>query len=393
ILLIKFVADDDPVIQSSIEDAAELPIPNIGFYFLSQYQFNINCTYTTGFSSTQHSCNDTTTQPKYLEYVGRPGSYGHFINKNNLTFTKLTDPNGLNAITSVFITIYSNKMSTDNVDDMSVIQSFVIDSEKSPIDIEKFNLINETAYYELPRYVSESITDNSFLLPNRQVLHVKLNRRIRKTIRSKFIGTLGINPSYDVQPYLRSSIQSMPYPVDFEFPTGLFISNVIFTFPSFLVTVETEQRTRTILGMFGLVGGAWGLAAALYASLFGVDMIRPWGCVQQYCCNLTRYHNKLKKTLPTIPFVDPSPSQNVKELQDRLNALEFVLKEYVVDVKHLENLNNFEIRNKELPLIPNTIPMNQNQRELPPIPNNHSSVPYSHPLPDTTSTRFFASSN
>ncbi|CAG8511859.1 15569_t:CDS:2 [Funneliformis caledonium] len=55
-----------------------------------------------------------------------------------------------------------------------------------------------------------------------------------------------------------------------------------------------------------------------HKKILGVDMIRPWGCVQRYCCNLTRYRNKLKKELSTIPFVDPS---NVNEIQDRLYAL------------------------------------------------------------------------
>jgi len=95
-----------------------------------------------------------------------------------------------------------------------------------------------------------------------------------------------------------------------------------------------------VLGLFGLVGGAWGLAAALYASLFGnklqfflkkiiqlwlifiiiiiiifylyigVERIAPWGFVQDHCCRCCgihhRTHNKLKKTLPTIPLINSS---------------------------------------------------------------------------------------
>ncbi|CAI2171783.1 19869_t:CDS:2 [Funneliformis geosporum] len=376
----KFIADDDPVIQSSIEEAFEVPIPNMGFNFLSQYQFKIDCTYLT-LDEKQHLCNDTVIQPKYLEYNGHPGSYGYFMNKNNLNFTKLTGPNGpnANAITGILITISSPMISTDNLFDMSTIQFFAIDTEKSPIDLEKFVITNDTAFSELPRYVGESITDNSFILPNKQQLNVRLNRRIRKTIHSKFTGTLGINPSYDVQPYLRSNLQSMPFPPEVNIPAGMFLGQIIFTFQNFLVTVETEQS----------------LAAALYASLFGVDMIRPWGCVQLYCCNLSRFHNKLKQTLPTIPLVDPSPSQDVKVLQDRLSALEIFLKEYVIDVKHLENIKKIGDDYKGLPPIPNIIPMNRNQRELPPIPNQ-SSVYYSQPssnIPEFTIGNTFSASS
>src|ERR1044072_5938135 len=85
----------------------------------------------------------------------------------------------------------------------------------------------------------------------------------------------------------------------------------------------------------------------------GVDMIRPWGWVQSYCCGLRRKtRHKLKKELSVIPLVsDPGQSPPVSQevshrvtaLQDRNNALEVFLREYVVDVKYLEKLKGIDI--------------------------------------------------
>ncbi|RIA84964.1 hypothetical protein C1645_831540 [Glomus cerebriforme] len=62
----------------------------------------------------------------------------------------------------------------------------------------------------------------------------------------------------------------------------------------------------------GLIGGAWGLAAAMYSLLLvGADTLRPWGIVQLYCCGVSRLtRNKLKKSLPTIPFFNTDIKNN-----------------------------------------------------------------------------------
>jgi hypothetical protein len=92
-------------------------------------------------------------------------------------------------------------------------------------------------------------------------------------------------------------------------------------------------------------------------------MIRPWGCVQSYCCILDRKtRSKFKNNLPVIPLIDsssknPSP-QDVKGLQDRLDALEIFLREYIVDVNYLDSIKEMD-QNKE-----------DDGKRLPPVPNN-----------------------
>ncbi|GBC04951.1 hypothetical protein RclHR1_05970008 [Rhizophagus clarus] len=96
----------------------------------------------------------------------------------------------------------------------------------------------------------------------------------------------------------------------------------------------------------GLIGGAWGLAAAIYALLFGADTLRPWGIVQMYCCGFSRLtQRKLKKTLPIIfdTNADDTPDRppnSLTSLQSRVDSLELFLQEYVVDVNYLDGIRN-----------------------------------------------------
>ena len=72
--------------------------------------------------------------------------------------------------------------------------------------------------------------------------------------------------------------------------------------------------------------------------------------MQSRCGLKRRMRNELKKSFPVIPLIDSSflraesnfSPQDVKELQDHLNALEMFLKEYVVDVNYLEKLKKMD---------------------------------------------------
>ena len=86
----------------------------------------------------------------------------------------------------------------------------------------------------------------------------------------------------------------------------------------------------------------------------GADILRPWGIVQSHCCGFSRMtQNKLKKTLPIIPFyntlnLDTANSKDAFSLAEqneliplilsRIDGLELFLQEYVVDVRYLRKL-------------------------------------------------------
>ena len=103
--------------------------------------------------------------------------------------------------------------------------------------------------------------------------------------------------------------------------------------------------------------------------------------MQSYCCGLgRRTHDKLKDTFSEILLINSSLKnpypQDIKELQDFLNTLEIFLKDYVVDVKYLKKLNiRNDVNESPFPNYNQTFPLDQNERELPPIPYNHIQLP------------------
>ncbi|KAF0495062.1 hypothetical protein F8M41_021211 [Gigaspora margarita] len=136
-----------------------------------------------------------------------------------------------------------------------------------------------------------------------------------------------------------------------EFPNLL--AKIIIEPQSFITQVETEKRTKTVLNSLGLIGGAWGFAATIYAILFGANAIKPWGLTQKYGFKINKsVQTKLKNTLEIIPFVNhPKTTNNLNnhELKRRLDSLQLFLTEYVVDVQYLEKIYKANINEKGLP--------------------------------------------
>jgi hypothetical protein len=149
----------------------------------------------------------------------------------------------------------------------------------------------------------------------------------------------------------------------------------------FIFGYLTVLNNKQILGSIGTIGGAWGLATALYAILFGnqfylilfnsffisihfiqlilnyfklgFDSIKPWGLIQSCCCRISKTSkNELRRSLPIIPFVSRKDSfndsydhkniendnNNNSVTREEFESLLIYLKDYVVDVSSLESL-------------------------------------------------------
>ena len=71
----------------------------------------------------------------------------------------------------------------------------------------------------------------------------------------------------------------------------------------------------------------------------GSDTLNPWGCVQLYCCRKARL--RLRELILETPMQSPSLdlSTVLNTLQSRLDTVELLLNEYVVNQTHLESIN------------------------------------------------------
>ncbi|RIB28162.1 hypothetical protein C2G38_2060007 [Gigaspora rosea] len=89
------------------------------------------------------------------------------------------------------------------------------------------------------------------------------------------------------------------------------------TSPPFIVTEETEQRSKTVLNVLGVIGGIWSFVVAFYIFLFGPGLISPWGFVQSKL-----FKSRYKKDV--LPFVyEPDTADDFNtSIQKRLNNLE-----------------------------------------------------------------------
>ncbi|RIB21951.1 hypothetical protein C2G38_2175166 [Gigaspora rosea] len=131
-----------------------------------------------------------------------------------------------------------------------------------------------------------------------------------------------------------------------------------------------EVLTGDVLNSLGLLGGAWSLAAVAYKLLFdktfidvkiakkafqlhenmGDDTIRPFGLVQKYGYFYKKTQKKLTKVLSTFPLIQiPNSSNNIddknraEQLEKKIDNLELFLRDYVVEVQHLDKVyNNIE---------------------------------------------------
>ncbi|CAI2171781.1 19868_t:CDS:2 [Funneliformis geosporum] len=265
----------------------------------------------------------------------------HF--NNLITRRRKTEPKSVHVLRAciktfllAFLVAYIIFMINEVIHDVPVIHISEEDADEMPFPDNTINI-------EIPMLGLINKLLNSYVIINNQYSYIELARHKRKKIRRGIRDILFGFPSYDVQPFIVSNLLSMPLTDEQRTRPDAYLSKIGLNIKNFQIQVETERRTRSLLNVVGLVGGAWSISMVLYTLLFGANLFRPWGCTQAYCCGYRTY-NKFKNTLPVLPLVNssslltkPNPSlQDITELQDRLNSLEMFLMEYVVDVKYLE---------------------------------------------------------
>ncbi|KAG9285747.1 hypothetical protein G9A89_003426 [Geosiphon pyriformis] len=86
-------------------------------------------------------------------------------------------------------------------------------------------------------------------------------------------------------------------------------------------------------------------------SSLGAHRLQPWGLVQKFCgTRKISGQFDLRKSLSIIPLIPKQSSNqnlNPQEISQRLDDLELILREYVVDASHLVNINRIPIANQQ----------------------------------------------
>ncbi|RGB28215.1 hypothetical protein C1646_768108 [Rhizophagus diaphanus] len=358
-IIIIDVVQDAPIVKTSFDNSNGIRPPS--FIFKSEYNFTIpfcledhyriNAT-----QSTTVDCMSDITHPDE-KYGPSQLYFGFYQPSPGVFFHEYSSSK--ESVMYLGISLVINDV--NYIPDQTVqakIEIMAFDSDYDPLT----KYIKEKRYYELttPEAIESAssfdnsiVTMNTYTLVLNQLYQFVYNRKIEEVIRPSWMNDFGIPPSYEKKSHIESTLLATLIPINNLGNNNTIMINV---HPKGnTVQIDKEVRNRTYLGGIGLIGGAWGLAAAVYALLFGADTLRPWGVVQSYCCGFSRLTQKeLGKALPTIPFFDTinpdiknHPSKHALSLAEqnkliltRIDSLELFLQEYVVDVHYLNGIRD-----------------------------------------------------
>ncbi|CAG8727084.1 730_t:CDS:2, partial [Dentiscutata erythropus] len=182
---------------------------------------------------------------------------------------------------------------------------------------------------------------------------IQVSRNIKQLMTNSWKNYLGFTPDLETIPYCTSIIASNVITNNTD-PNSLY--SIINIEPySFIVEVDTDQKSKTALNLFGLFGGVFGILTSLYAFLFGVKAIQPWGLVQRTVFKVNKTaRSQLLTTLESMQFLDHLNNDkdnledqvSTKKLKKRLDTLQLFLRDYVVNAQYLEQINENINRNK-----------------------------------------------
>ncbi|CAG8695268.1 10286_t:CDS:2, partial [Cetraspora pellucida] len=201
----------------------------------------------------------------------------------------------------------------------------------------KYNISNQNDYMEMYAYdkeydskplnYAEISFDDSLLLknmyffgqPRNDIAHYEwtFDRCIRHALIPDILSYFGRQKYIDI-PYIDSHMSTVTTAIsDLRTNNTYAILRFILN-PPFIVTEETEERSKTILSLLGITGGVWGVFAAFYVFLFGPGLISPWGFVQKS----KLFRNQYEKNVLTFAEEPDATKDFNSTMQNRLNNLE-----------------------------------------------------------------------
>ncbi|RIA84963.1 hypothetical protein C1645_831539 [Glomus cerebriforme] len=324
------VLQDEPVIRTSFVNVDALRPPNVIFRAL--YNFTLYC------AEIRIRLNDSKTIPvNCIPDITQHEIYdqfyfGFYQPSQDVTFLNHDNNNAILSLIELSIDFGDNFPAGPLMMDI-----IAVDSDYDPIteSIRERRVDNDPFNLTVAGMNAYSLGANQFYL-------LKFSRIIKESIIPSWKNDFGITPNYETKSNIISNLSGGPLNLTNLNASALMMQPMGIGVVS--VQVDREIRTHTYLGSIGLIGGA--------------DTLRPWGLVQLYCCGISRLtRNKLKKSLPTIPFFntdikDRPPIHDLSDLsldekidlipklQSRIDSLELFLRDYVVDVHYLDGIRD-----------------------------------------------------
>ncbi|CAI2169839.1 13916_t:CDS:10 [Funneliformis geosporum] len=347
------VNNELPTIITSEVPVGSLAVPDVAISF--DNPFHIYCTFTWTYNEGYHrteneTCINYVTSPQFIQGAYR-GYFSLTDNSTLFTFPKLNEERLESLALTVVVDDPNFNASKFNP---TPPYAFIFDSENNPLKLSDGTLnLTVLNVSQSTNYERELLFSNWFVMPDRLLNFVQFTKYKRKSIIPSWRSNFGMFLNYEDYTYIKALLNQI-FPLDIEeVQTEDYIGIIQVRPNSFVNVIETEQRSRTYVSIFGVIGGAWGLASAF---LFGASSIQPWGFVQSRCCGIKRKtQSKLRDSLSILPLIDSSLSDRksmakeitMGEMMEKLKSLETLLREYVIDIKYLQSIEK-RSSNKEI---------------------------------------------
>ncbi|CAJ0644983.1 14547_t:CDS:2 [Entrophospora sp. SA101] len=145
---------------------------------------------------------------------------------------------------------------------------------------------------------------------------LRILRKQRTILKDSFLNNLGLPQRYPNKPYVVANDRFA------EAIGNTSFANFYIQPQNFLLETEVEQRNKNY--------------SSLQLIILGADSIKPWGFIQERILKNVM-HNKLR----TAPFKKEGTPE------ERIEALETFLKDYVIDVGLIDQLNKLPYKSHE----------------------------------------------
>ncbi|CAG8508223.1 1767_t:CDS:2, partial [Dentiscutata heterogama] len=248
------------------------------------------------------SCDDYIIQPTFGSDIDFP-FIGSFSPKFDIRLTKYNDSGPFFIYLLLFVNT-TGLLFNDTAQD-STFRMVAFDAEKNLFNSNSTSLFEDSLFYK-NKYLLAKNSQNIFLY----------NRRIRKEIdkRQQYLSIIGFLPKYDeTLNYIESNIETLPM---IQNSSDQLYTVVRINPRDFTMIEEREQRQNTIMGALGTVLAFYGCFVFIYVSLFGVDSIRPWGIVHNFCGIREKTQEKLIKNMQL------KNTDDLESLIQRVNDME-----------------------------------------------------------------------
>ncbi|KAF0499960.1 hypothetical protein F8M41_020366 [Gigaspora margarita] len=255
-----------------------------------------------------------------------------------------------NLLLSIILVLYTVFLILEIYNDQPVIVDSVIETNFLPVPDSGTSEYNKECmkYIKQPFESTSSEYNGGFQGTDDLTFSTSSNRGL-SSIGIMIYGDTTSNSAMNLS-VLDSGTNFKPYNLELlpttnsSTPQNLFIELIIEP-QSFIVQVQTDKRLKTVLASFGLLGGAYGLAISLLVLLFGNNTINPWGFVQRHNKTMQTNLMTFSELIPNSNNSDSEVStQELKDLKQKLDLLQLLLSDYLVNAQFLEKVQELEMK-------------------------------------------------